>query len=212
MTLLARREDFEPATSAERAAALYSEGMLDYPFFAERIAALRTRFAPTGQKLAIWGCGFGYLVAKAVAAGYDAFGYDASAYAITRAKAIHPTVAARFFVRNALVSGDMTPSRRDAGLPGAQRFPIVVTEDLLTCLTDAEIPTALTNLRGIASANLLHIVWPLDPTAAQDPRVTWKPIGTAQPAPAGSWRALLSPPDLVYDAVMNLVYDANGTV
>jgi hypothetical protein len=209
--LLARREDFEPASAEERAAALYGwdpsvQPMYTQPeVFQARINQLIGRFAPNGQKLAIWGCGFGYLVNLAVSAGYDAYGFDASSYAINRGKALLPGIAARLFVRNALVSGDMTPARRDAGLPGAQRFPLLITEDMLTCLTDAEISTALTNLRGISSSNLLHMVWPLDPLSpSQDPRCNWKSI------PA--WVARLAPPDVVYDAVTNRVWNATGEI
>lgn len=188
LMLIASREDFEPATEIETQSALYTQYQR-YPFFAERVAQIRGRFAPNNQKVAVWGCGFGYLVELLVAEGYDAFGFDASAYAINRGKVLIPSISTRLFVRNALVSGDMTPARRDAGLPGAQRFPLLVTEDMLTCLTDAEISTALANLRGISSANLLHIVTLLDPTAGRDPRINWKTLD--------QWRALLCPPDAV---------------
>lgn len=195
--LLARREDFEPANPTEGASALYYSidgvGYREYQFFQLRIDALKGRFAPNNQKLAIWGCGWGYLVNLAVQAGYDAFGYDASSYAITKAKALFPTLAARFFLRSALVSGDMTPARRDAGLQGAQRFALLVTEDMLTCFTDVEITTSLTNLRGICSTNLGHIVTPLDPWNVErgtaDPRINWKTYD--------QWKALLTPPDYV---------------
>ena len=45
-----------------------------YPFFADRVAQLKQRFAPNGQALLIAGCGFGYLVDECVTAGYDAWG------------------------------------------------------------------------------------------------------------------------------------------
>lgn len=207
--LLARREDFEP-TPEEGPAALYwnpttAQGYVRFPFFQARIAQLRGRFAPIGQKVAVWGCGFGYLVDMLVAEGYDAFGYDASSYAIARGKALLPSIAGRLFVRNALVAGDMTPSRRDAGLQGNQRFPLLITEDLLSCLTDAEIAAALTNLRGISTSNLLHILTTFDSTApAHDPRCTWKTVN--------EWRAVVSPPDAVYDSATNTVWNAGGQI
>jgi hypothetical protein len=202
--LLARREDFEPASDAERASALYTLGYVRYTFFQQRVDGLIGRFAPNGQKVAVWGCGFGYLVEMLLAAGYDAYGFDASTYAITRGKELLPGIAARLFVRDALVSGDMTPARRDAGLAGQQRFPLLVTEDMLTVLTDAEITTAVTNLRGISSSNLLHIVWPLLPDRVQDPRCTWKSVD--------AWRAILCPPDVVYDAETHRVWNAVGEI
>lgn len=197
MSLLASRADFEPATPEEGAAALYynpadGQGYRAYPFFQERLDALKGRAAPNGQKLAVWGCGWGYLVQLAVQAGYDAYGFDASTYAVNKAKALSPALAGRFFVRDALVSGDVNGARGDAGLRGKNAFALLVTEDLLTCMSDAEVGACLPLLRGICSANLLHIVTVADPTATQDSRVNWK-------APA-QWKALLSPPDVVCGA------------
>lgn len=196
MSLLAQRTDFEPANPTEGAGALYydpnngngySEIMANT--ITVRLNNLRQRFAPNNQKTAIWGSGFGSLVNLAVAAGYDAHGYDASQYAIDKAVALYPAISTRFHLRDALVSTDMTPARRDAGLQGAQRFAILVTEDLLDCMSDAEINTALPLLRGICSANLLHIITPPNPPYTGDPRVNWKTID--------QWKALLSPPDVV---------------
>jgi hypothetical protein len=201
MSLIATRQDFEPANATEGATALYYEpsggfGYRQYPFFQARINSLIGRAAPNNQKLAIWGCGFGYLVQLAVTAGYDAHGYDSSAYAISRGQALLPSIAARLHQRDALVSGDMTPSRRDAGLAGAQKFALLVTEDLLPCMSDAEISTTLPLLRGICNANLLHIVTP-DPGGQKDLRINWKT--------ADQWHTLLSPPDVAYDAEKDLV-------
>ena len=198
--LLAAQQDFEPANAAEGAAALYYDpssgnGYWQFPFFQTRVDALKGRFAPNNQKLAIWGCAFGYLVALAVAAGYDAYGFDASAYAITRGKALQPAaIGARLFQRSALVAADVTQSRRDAGLTGNQRYALLVTEDMLTCLTDAEIQTALPLLRGACSANLGHMLTSLDLAGSNpDPRINWK--ATA------AWKTLLSPPDQVISSV-----------
>lgn len=207
MSLLATRADFEPANPQEGATALYY-GPVDGsgyevlgPTMQMRIDGLKTRFAPTNQKLAIWGCGWGWLVSFAVAAGYDAHGYDASSYAITTGQAKFPAIASRLHLRNALVSNDMTPARRDAGLQGAQRFALLVTESLLECMSDAEISTAVPLLRGICSANLGHIVQPLDPWSfdqgLSDPRVNWKSYD--------QWKALLTPPDVVIGAVGQVV-------
>lgn len=201
MSLLARREDFEPANATEGASALYY-GPVDgsgyeamAPTFQLRIDSLKARFAPSNQKTAIWGCGWGWLVNLAVQAGYDAHGYDASSYAITTGQARFPAIASRLHLRDALVSGDMTPARRDAGLQGAQKFALLITEDLLECMSDTEIATALPLLRGICSANLGHIITPLDPWCQEhgaDSRVNWKTYD--------QWKALLTPPDVVIGA------------
>jgi hypothetical protein len=201
--LLAAQQDFEPATPEEGAAALYYEpgnangitGYRQFDFFQHRIDQLKGRLAPNNQKLAIWGCAFGYLVQLAVTAGYDAYGFDASPYAITRAKQIQSAViGARIFQRDATLSTDVTQSRRDAGLTGNQRFALLLTEDMLTCLTDAEIQTALPLLRGSCSANLGHMLTVLERAGTgNDPRINWK--ATA------AWKSLLSPPDQIISSV-----------
>lgn len=199
MSLLAAQPDFEPANAAQGATALYYQpadgsGYSNaFPFFTDRINAIKGRAAPNNQKLAIWGCGWGQLVNLAVAAGYDAYGFDASTYAIARGKATQPAaIGARLFQRDALVAADLTASIKDAGIRGGgSKFALLVTEDLLTCMSDAEIQTALPLLRGAATANLLHLVSLLDTTTQQDPRINWKS--------AADWKALLSPPDVVAD-------------
>lgn len=204
MSLLATQQDFEPATPEEGSTALYYDSQTGASYFTDpgmietfrlRIESLRGRFAPNNQKLAIWGCGPGRLVSLAVTAGYDAHGYDASQWAITRGSEMYPAIASRLHLRNATIFSDMTPARRDAGLQGAQRFALLLTDDLFTCLTDAEIAISLPLLRGICTANLGHIVTPLDPYGQahgvrQD--VNWKTVA--------QWKTLLSPPDFVLDA------------
>lgn len=208
MSLLATPQDFEPADATQGQSALYyqpgdgSGYNPTWPFFQTRIDALKGRFAPSNQKMAIWGCGWGSLVNFAVQAGYDAYGYDASSYAITKAQATFPTIAQRLFVRDALSSADVTASAADAGIHGGNpRFTLLLTEDLLTCMSDAEIQTALSLLRARAQANLLHMVTPVDAWSSanglSDPRLNWKTDA--------QWKALLSPPDVVYDAVANVV-------
>ena len=204
--LLATQQDFEPANPIEGAAALYYEpdqplgsGYRQYDFFQQRIDQLKGRVAPNNQKLAIWGCAFGYLVELAVNAGYDAYGFDASAYAINRGKQVMPAaIASRLFLRDATVAADVTASRNDAGLKGNTRFALLVTEDMFTCLTDAEVQTALPLLRGACSANLGHMLTVLERTGTgNDPRINWKSIA--------AWKALLAPPDQVIDSTNGAV-------
>jgi hypothetical protein len=202
--IIATREDFEPQTEAEHLTAMYTSYM-DYPFFEERVNSIKGRFAPNNQKVAVWGCGWGYLVQKAVAAGYDAYGFDASPYAIQRGKELIPSIANRLFVRNALNSADMTPARRDAGIQGNARFTISVSEDMLTCLTDNEITTALVNMRSVQAQNvpIVHVVWPLLPDHPErDPRINWKSVD--------QWRSILCPPDIVYDAERHELWNEAG--
>jgi hypothetical protein len=202
--LLASQADFEPANPTEGAAALYYEpgdgqGYRDNPMLQARIDQLRGRVAPNNQKLAIWGCGFAYTVQRAVTAGYDAYGFDASAYAVTRAKALLPAaISARIFQRDATIAADVTASRNDAGLKGNTRFALLLTEDLFSCLTDAEVQTALPLLRGACSANLGHMLTALELAGINnDPRVNWKTTA--------AWKAIVSPPDQLLDVFGNVL-------
>jgi len=205
--LLASQQDFEPANPTEGAAALYyNPNMPDgitgyrlYPEFQTRIDQLKGRVAPNNQKTAVWGCGWGYLVQLAVANGYDAYGFDASSYAINKGKQIMPAnIASRLFIRDATVAADVTASRGDAGLKGNTRFALLLTEDLFSCLTDAEVNTALPLLRGVCSANLGHMLSVLDQAGVNnDPRINWKTIA--------QWKAIVSPPDQVISASFGTV-------
>lgn len=203
MSLLATRQDFEPATPEEQATALYWDPNVRVGYslmeqtIQSRINALKGHFAPNNQKTAIWGSGWGWLVSMAVAAGYDAYGFDASQYAVDKSKTLYPTIASRFFLRNCTVSADVNASRSDAGLRGQNRFALLITEDLLECLTDQEIAITVPLLRNVCSANLGHIVTPIDPWSQEhgsaDPRINWKTYD--------QWKILLSPPDIVLGAL-----------
>lgn len=213
MSLWATAADFEQGG----AGALYSNPPYsDYPFFQTRLDGLKQRFAPTGQKLLIVGCAFGYLVNLAVAAGYDAYGID-NAYAIGKAQALFPAIATKLIVADALTATTLDSAAKTAGLHGGTpKWPLLLTEDVLPCMSDAEIQTALTNLRARCTTNLLHFVTGGDGGPECDPRINWKPIGgdPANPAtiPVGSWRAVLCPPDVVGDCETGLFWNATGEV
>lgn len=201
MSLQATQADFEGGAPG----ALYQNPTYNqYPFFQTRIDSLSQRFAPNNQKLAIWGCGWGYLVQLAVTAGYDAFGFDSSAYAINKGKILLPNIASRLFVRDALIAADVTQSKKDAGLKGQTNFPLLVTEDMYSVFSDTEIQTSLPLLRGSSSANLLHLITPGDGGPDCDPRLNWKTIT--------AWRAVFCPPDVVGDCETGLFWNSIGQV
>jgi SAM-dependent methyltransferase len=80
---------------------------------------------------------------------------------------------------------------------------LCITDDLLTVMSDAEVATCLTVLRATAST-LLHVLWPVDPTAiSQDPSLNWKTV------PAG-WQTAIGGGEWVIDARTSVVYGANG--
>lgn len=163
-----------------------------YPFFAERAAAVVAAYGSV--KTLVVGCGWGYLVDELLRLGVDAWGIDASLYAITKGKAVAgmlPATLTRLSVADATNRTQLTAVRTTAGLVGSARFGLVVTEDMLPMLTDAEVTTAVTECRRIAT-NMLHIVTPGTATdASKLTALNWK--STA------AWKALVAP-DAVMDA------------
>ena len=140
------------ATQADFQQNWYSDVYQRYPFFAERAETIRGRFV--NQSILIAGCGYGYLVDELRALGINAWGFDASAYAVQQAATIVP---GRVTLADTLSRQQLSAARTFAGLSGNQRFGAVITEDLLPCLTLSEIPTALAELRRISGA-LFHII------------------------------------------------------
>jgi SAM-dependent methyltransferase len=92
-------------------------------------SSIQGRFA-TGSVL-VAGCGHGHLVNQLQARGYNAWGVDASAYAVNAAKAQYPTIANRFLQGDCRVAAQMATVRSTAlGGPASRRFEIIIAEDL----------------------------------------------------------------------------------
>jgi hypothetical protein len=201
VSLLATQQDFEPANPTEGATALWytphdgSGHPVTSPAQQARIDWLKATYPPSNQKLAIWGCGWGGLVDLAVTAGYDAWGFDASTYVIPRGKQVHGSVSTRLFQADALNSTQVANTSKSAGIKGQGKFALLITEDMLTCMSDAEVTKTLPYLRS-ESTVVIHMVSPLDPTAQQDARINWKA--------ATAWKTLVAP-DIVYDVVAGSV-------
>lgn len=213
MSLLATQADYGLPDGTP--GVLYTAGYQDFPFFQARINTLKQKFAPTGQTLLIAGCGFGYSVNYAVNAGYNAFGIDGSSWAINEGKTLLPAIASRLAVADITVASQVDAASKAFGLKGGTpKYALLMTEDVLPCLSDAEIQTALTVLRARSSSNILHLVTPGSPgDPGLDSRMNWKPLGdTATPAPAGSWRALLCPPDIVGSTENGIYWNSTGQV
>lgn len=133
-----------------------------YPFFVERAAWLNGLVA-TG-KVAVAGCGWGYLVHELRRLGRDAYGFDAATYAAAKYAGIDPSAPSRVVVASVLNATQMTNFRRNTcGLAGSTKIPLLVTEDLLPALTDGEVTTALTQCRANAT-RVVHIVTCARPT------------------------------------------------
>jgi hypothetical protein len=162
----------------ERKDGLYWPPYAEYPFHRQRAELLAELYEPRGQKLAIWGCGYGYTVRHARLLGFDAYGFDASRFALKRARERLPkTHAAHVFRRDATIEGDVEAALEDARV--SRRFELLVTEDMLPCLDDSEIRRAVSLLREVAD-QVVHMVTPMDrnPRPARDPRINWKHLDT----------------------------------
>lgn len=150
MSRLASVQDFEQG-------GLYFPPYQRFPFFGTRADTLRGRFQTV--KILIAGCGWGYTVDELVQRGADAWGVDASSYAIDRS-----VVPARTRLGDCSVKADMDAIRTVAGLRGNKFFDVIVTEDLLTCCeSEAEVQTMMTTLRASGTL-LVHILSVTDGT------------------------------------------------
>ena len=180
---LASASDFESG-------ALYGPpGYRRYPFFAER-ADLILNLYGAGGKVLVVGCGWGFLVDELLTRGYDAWGLDGSSYAIAKAAEVLPAASAqRVLLADTTNRQQVVAVRAAAGVVGNQRFKLIVTEDVLPVLSDAEVAVAVAECRRVAT-NVLHIVTPGDPT---DPSklagLNWKSIET--------WASLVAPDTLL---------------
>jgi hypothetical protein len=188
---------------------LYTQYAPLAPYFAERAAAIRGRFSTLSTKILVAGCGMGSLVQRLTDLGYtDVWGSDASSYIITQGKTQFPAIANRLLVADALSnSGNNLPSmtgvRRAAGLTGNSRFPVCITDDLLTVMSDAEVQTALTVLRATATT-LVHVLWPkFTDGTIQDPSLNWKLVPS-------EWQAMIGNGEWVMRADTGEIYGANG--
>ena len=110
------------------------------------------------SKILVAGCGFGGLVEELMNNwGFtDVWGCDASSYAINRNT--YPSISSRLIQANCLVRNDLNNVKQAAGLSGNQRFRIIITEDLLPCMSNRqEVATCLTELRRIGQT-VGHII------------------------------------------------------
>lgn len=150
-------------------------GMYDeyhrFPFFEWRVDALKELFPPSNQKIAIWGCGWGYLVDEAVKVGFNVYGFDASEYAIDKGRSLLPHISDRLFIRDALSVSDVNSTTTEN-----QKFALAITEDMLPCMNDDEVDLAISLLRKISELPLVHILTPSNAGGSgHDSSMNWKP-------------------------------------
>lgn len=108
-----------------------------------------------GKKVLVLGCAYGYLVKYLVSLGVDAYGLDISSFAISQAP---PEIASQVFVGDARLESSYTQAKTLAGLTKPNdKFDLIVDEDMVVCLTDAEAVTLCT-LGKKYSSMLYHLI------------------------------------------------------
>lgn len=152
-----------------------------WPDFGLRADKFAGRY--TGQ-VAVIGCAYGYLVAELVERGIDAYGCDASSWAIEEGLRQQPALAGRLFVADATIRSSLSAFKADCGLSGGRKFGLVLTEDVLSCAeTDAEAGLMLAELRRIGQS-LAHVVMAVELPGMDRPAIfLWR-------TPA-EWRAII---------------------
>jgi hypothetical protein len=152
----------------------------------KRAGVLASSLTRAQTKVAVAGSAYGFLVEALVARGFDAWGFDASSYAVGKAQAgaVNLTTRGRVLQKDLLVSSQVTDVRRAAGLTGQNRFHLGVTEDVLPCLSDAEVLQGVGFARS-ATLALVHIVTAIPPsTPSIVSPLNWMVLA--------DWRTLLS--------------------
>ena len=101
-----------------------------------------SNFPIVGKKVLVLGCAYGYLVKYIVSLGVDAYGMDISSFAISQAP---QEIASRVFVGDARLEASYQQAKTLAGLTKPNdKFDLIVDEDMIACLTDAEAITFCT--------------------------------------------------------------------
>jgi hypothetical protein len=112
--------------------------------FAERAEMIVGRY-PNARRALVVGCGpGGYLVDDLLARGVNAWGMDASAWAVSEAQA---ALGERIVLGDGCVLAEYPPGPWD----------LVVSEDCLPCCDDGEC-VAMASAMGQAGAAVLHII------------------------------------------------------
>lgn len=129
-------------------------GRFTFGQFADDLMARATArgLSLASKRVLIVGCAYGFTVEELRARGVNAFGMDISPYAIAQVPA---SVAAHVSVGDMRIRSDLNSMRSLAGLGGNQKFDLIVDEDALTSLSDADAVTACNEMRR-AGAFVAH--------------------------------------------------------
>jgi hypothetical protein len=137
----------------------YTREFLPFEWYAEKINSELTSqgINPSGSKVLVVGCAYGYTV-EYLRQNWDidAYGMDISSWAVSQAPA---SVSGEIYQGDARSGQDLKSVRQQT--PGGP-FDAVVIECVLSCLTDSEAQTAVSNARSEAKSALITRVWSSD--------------------------------------------------
>jgi 2-polyprenyl-3-methyl-5-hydroxy-6-metoxy-1,4-benzoquinol methylase len=92
-----------------------------------------------GKKVLVCGCAYGFLAKYLISLGVQAYGMDFSAYAISQ---VPSDISTKVILGDARLDADFVRAKTLAGLTRANdKFDLIIDEDMLCCLSDAEAVT-----------------------------------------------------------------------
>jgi len=140
----------------------------------------------SNRSVLVVGSGFGFMVEELLARGVNAWGLDVSEYAISQTPA---AIVGRNLLGDARLRSALNAARSAAGLKGNARFDLILTEDVLPCMSsDAEALALAVELRRHA-IRVGHRVSTFPSLA--DVGYLWHTLA--------EWRALLGSGDWLWD-------------
>lgn len=173
--------------------------------FEIRADIIAARFPTSVGRVAVLGCGFGYLVEALVARGYNAWGAEAADWARNQAMSVLPTtVSSRIVLCNVANRSALNNLKSAAGLnPNNGRFDVMISEDVLTvCTNEQEAQLALSECRravSITPGRFVHFITCVPDIAGFDPVANgWLP-GLLWRTKA-QWRTIIGSADLCFDS------------
>jgi hypothetical protein len=148
----------------------------DSPVFSRRAEWINQRYPAIG-KVCIVGCGpYAYLVKQLVSIGVNAFGFDScNKTPFGQTIVLDPLIATGRVILDADVTNNSDVQRIKgnsyARITGQQKFGLIVTEDVLGCLTTSEQGFVVGYL-GTQGTNILHIITCIHPEFLGDPPIS----------------------------------------
>lgn len=109
----------------------------------------------TGRKALVVGCAYGFLVKYLIELGVDAYGMDISSFAVAQ----RPELSGKLLVGDMRLSASYEDAKTLAGLTKHNdKFDVIIDEDALSCLSDADAITACNLMRTYSQYEATHLV------------------------------------------------------